>query len=298
MIRYPVDWNKLEAMVKARLPTWLNRAKIRTRTLVVSKSYAEKSSIWSEVKPIFMQLQANKCVFCERRLEGLDATTIEHDLEHFRPKSDVGIWPPRDGNLSPYVLFTGAAAPAGYYWLAYELQNYAVSCKTCNTTYKDSAFPISGKRGAPTASITQLNIQESPYLCYPLGDADEDPRNIITFNGLVPVPIAPTGRLNARARVIIDFFNLAGREELRIGRAETISQLAKHLAEQADSGLTEGKRRRAADRAEAMQLPGSPHSRCAEAFAELWDRDLAGAHAIADACEDYLESIRRRSVIP
>ena len=82
-----------------------------------------------------MELQRHKCVFCERQL-GHGA--IEHDLEHFRPKGSTAPW-------SPMALPThgvGAGRAEGYWWLSYDLGNYAASCKFCNSTLKSNRFPI------------------------------------------------------------------------------------------------------------------------------------------------------------
>lgn len=40
-----------------------------------------------------MELQHSKCGYCEKWLEGSDYGTIEHDMEHYRPKSSVKAYP-------------------------------------------------------------------------------------------------------------------------------------------------------------------------------------------------------------
>ena len=113
MIRYPITLAELEALVDAASPGWRAKAATRTAGFSAAGRYEEASSIWSQVKSAFMKLQHNKCAYCERALAAIDhGGSIEHDLEHFRPKSSVVIWP--GGN--EFAFPTGAASSAGYFW--------------------------------------------------------------------------------------------------------------------------------------------------------------------------------------
>ena len=92
MIRYTIPAPPLADRVD---PKWRTRAAKRTARFKKGGRFAEKSSIWSEVKPLYMTLQGeNKCVYCERKFGSVEASTVEHDLEHFRPKSHVDDWTP------------------------------------------------------------------------------------------------------------------------------------------------------------------------------------------------------------
>lgn len=93
MIRYPITETTLLGQLDAAAPTWRSRTAARTKKFLKAKRYDEEAGLWSEIKPVFMSLQHNKCAFCERRLEGPRHGRIEHDLEHFRPKSEVRVWP-------------------------------------------------------------------------------------------------------------------------------------------------------------------------------------------------------------
>ena len=124
MIRYPVTEAELEQRVDAAVASWRSRAATRTARFIAAGGYDESSSIWSEIKPVFMKLQNDKCAYCERQLASADSGgAVEHDLEHFRPKSSVVVWP--DGAGVSFA--TGTASPAGYFWLAYHLLNYSVA---------------------------------------------------------------------------------------------------------------------------------------------------------------------------
>ena len=94
MIRHSIPIPSLADRVDATVPKWRTKAAKRTSGFRKKKRYAEKSSIWSEVKPLFMTLQGeNKCIYCERKFGSVEASTVEHDLEHFRPKSHGDTWP-------------------------------------------------------------------------------------------------------------------------------------------------------------------------------------------------------------
>ncbi|MCA9701486.1 MAG: hypothetical protein KC431_28460, partial [Myxococcales bacterium] len=153
-----------------------------------SKCYDDDGPSWSEVKPLFVRLQHDKCCYCERQLEAdEDGRGPEHDVEHCRPKRPVKPWPD-----APEGVHDGASA--GYYMLAYSLHNYCAACKTCNSKYKGSYFPIAGQRGRSNAvDPHKLDTRERPLLPYPIGDRDVDPEVLLTFEGIIPTPKVQRG---------------------------------------------------------------------------------------------------------
>jgi hypothetical protein len=95
VIRYTIPAPALADRVDAAFPKWRTKAAKRTARFKKGRRFAEKSSIWSDVKPLYMTLQGeNKCIYCERKFGSVEASTVEHDLEHFRPKSHVDGWTP------------------------------------------------------------------------------------------------------------------------------------------------------------------------------------------------------------
>lgn len=270
MIRYPAaTLAAIEAEVDKIAPTWRARAKVRTDAAVAAGQFVETSSIWSEVKPVFMRFQHNKCVFCERPLAGELVGLIEQDVEHFRPKSSVRAWPPAPPAHPGYAFATGGAYPGGYYWLAYTLDNYAASCKPCNSTLKSDCFPIAGPvRGVAVDMPLALNRSEFPHLIYPLGTNDDDPEDIITFDGIAAVPKHAAGPNHERAMVTIDFFRLNDREELWIERFRVIREIWTHwdrMETHADPS------ERAAAQATLVELTreDAPHASCARSFMKM-----------------------------
>lgn len=280
MIRYPFDQATLESEIEALDAKWLTKAAERTRRFLRDGRYDEASAIWSVVKPVFIRLQHDKCAFCERRFEGAPYGPVEWDLEHFRPKSNVAAWPdPRRHAGLGYGKSLGDGWPTGYYWLAYELRNYAASCKVCNTRFKLNYFPIEADRAGAGAAVDVL-AQEEPLLCYPLGDLDDDPEDLVTFVLTTAVPARQTGRSALRGRVIIDFFGLNVRDNIHRDRAQMIGAVGALLAERDAGTASPGVLRTL----EQMKKPHIPHAACVRAFMRLWDDQPAAARRGYEAC--------------
>ncbi|KXG84234.1 hypothetical protein ATO67_14705 [Agrobacterium bohemicum] len=231
MIRYAVlSKAELEARVDAVDAGWRTRAATRRNAFIAAGKFQEDASIWSDVKTVFMDLQHDKCVFCERVLGGKLTGKSEHDVEHFRPKGRVTNWPyPKRTPKLTYAFGTGVPSNTGYYWLAYDVENYACACKGCNSDRKRDYFPILGPRGVATTDIATLNASETPLLLFPHGSLGDNPELFITFEGVIAKPIHATGLEKIRAQVTIDFFSLNDREELLADRARVIRELFKTI---------------------------------------------------------------------
>lgn len=277
MIRYPFDIAKVEAAITALDEKWLQKARQRTTKLVAQGRYEETSAIWSKVKPVFMKLQHDKCIFCEQRLEGGPYGPVVWDLEHFRPKSNVAAWP--NATRHPDIVYNdlGSESKTGYFWLAYDLRNYAASCKVCNTIFKLNWFPVANARA--TAANTDLSA-EGALLCYPLGDLDEDPEDLVNFVLTTAVPKHQDGDRNLRGRVIIDFFGLNKRDHIHRARAQMIGSVGTLLLERDQSGSPPPILTRLGE-------PHIPHAACVRAFIRLWDDDRQTALAGYEACRAY-----------
>ncbi len=298
MIRYSIRPGNWRDKVAAESRDWLDTAAARTARFRVLGKYDEESSIWSRIKRVYMELQGYKCGFCERRLEKSQFGNIEHDVEHFRPKKSVKVWPTstqrRDRSITvdqELSLNLGGAADPGYFWLAYHIENYLISCKTCNSTLKSNSFPIArNRRQADDGSDSPRQLKnEKPYLIYPIGAVDTDPERLIRFEGIVPVPIATRGHAHARARVTIDFFELDTREVLLEERAETILALHVALASMDD----EDDATAAAAHLLVDRLPAddAAHANCARCHRELADEDPERANSFARAAIAYLRGL-------
>jgi hypothetical protein len=297
MIRYCIDQATLEAAIDREVPGWLARARSRTVKFNRSRRYNEKAGIWSEVKPIYMRLQQDKCAYCERKLASRDhGGTIDHDLEHFRPKSGVKAWPTpavkAERGLS-FTFRTGGDYLSGYYWLAYHPLNYCAACKKCNTPLKLNYFPIAARRSSSRGEPGALNASEKPLLIYPLGSADEDPEELIEFVGITAVPKRKNGPRKRRADVTIAFFELNRREELLRERAEVLVELDKALA-LLEGNNPEVRKREARDDIVRLRDAGSRHASCVRCACALYLRDRARTRALFQAARAFLMSLLKK----
>ncbi|HEX4962314.1 MAG TPA: hypothetical protein VF173_15870 [Thermoanaerobaculia bacterium] len=287
MIRYPVAPDDLRKLIEAESKTWLAEARQKTDAFRAVQQYAEKEGSWSLVKGAYMAVQHGKCAYCERKSGQDKESKIEHDVEHFRPKSAVRAWPSPKGKLK-YSFSTGGPSPTGYYLLAYNIFNYAVACKKCNTIYKSDYFPVAGTARVLDQDDPRQLAGEEPFLIYPLGDLDDDPEDLITFQGLIAVPKHASGRQHDRGRVTIDFFKLDLRDELLFQRAVLLKCLYWALDDLETA--VNPKRRQAAQQTVDLALdPRSPHTSCARAFHGLFREDRAEADRQYEKIYGYLE---------
>lgn len=274
---------------------WSARANERAAGFIERGKYEESSSIWSEIKPVYMRLQFNKCAYCERVLAGELAGKGEHDLEHYRPKSKAKIWPSksmiRDRKLD-YSDIEIKAPFDGYYWLAYDPENYVTACKACNSALKSNYFPIAGSKGVRESTIRALNDREKPFLVYPLGKSDIDPREIITFYGAIAVPKKRLRATNKkRARINIDFFRLNEREELLSERFRGIREYWAQF-ERRENSPNEASRQDATLAMDELTSSYSPHASCLTAFAELCESNIAEAYTLYQLAREYSRGSR------
>ena len=244
------------------------------------------TNIWSRIKSVYMALQGSKCAFCER---GIEDQPIDQDVEHFRPKKTVKRWPiPKSIEQELQAGGSQIRQPAtgserGYRLLAYHPWNFVASCKTCNSVFKRSYFPIAGPRVPDARKPTTLRQRERPYLIFPLGDLDADPEDLITFHGLSPQP-GRNGFDRLRALVTIDLLGLDDhrkRKGLLLDRARAIEKLYIAL----DSTSPEA----AAVVTRLATSPDEPHANCLRSFERLWRRRPQEARALYEPIRKLLK---------
>ncbi len=289
MIRYDIDADGLRALVEQLVPGWIARGQTRTDVFRDRGRYEEENPIWSEIKPVFMQVQGDgKCCFCERKFESGDLGRHELDIEHFRPKGNIRPWScPRSLVDDGVRLTTPPDANNGYYLLSYNLLNYAVACKACNSGRKKDYFPIAGAYD-PHGDDPRQMTAERPWLIYPIGLMDVDPEEVITFDGFLPQSSAVDPFQQLRALVTIAFFGLDdvfGRKNLMLERARTVLLLYYQLVQ-----AEEYEDAAAARLVEEMLGATAPHASCARSFARLFRSDRARATEVADNLRTFLLS--------
>lgn len=123
---------------------------------------ANRDATWAHGK-VLETLRAavgNKCWYSEVKLDGADA-----NVDHFRPKGRV-----REVNTD---LENTGAESVGYWWLAFEFQNYRLAAMHANQRRVDKKtdggkwdyFPIRGNRateGTPWGEIIEDNLPLDP----------------------------------------------------------------------------------------------------------------------------------------
>ena len=106
------------------------------------------------VKDTLINLQNDKCCFCERKVSAGEPGHIEH----FRPKSGY-----KKDDKAKLVK-------PGYYWLAYDFENLFFSCNRCNTSYKKNYFPLVNETLRAT-NHTMIVSKEDPLIISPSQNA-------------------------------------------------------------------------------------------------------------------------------
>jgi uncharacterized protein (TIGR02646 family) len=119
------------------------------------------------VKDTLINLQKDKCCFCERKVSAGEPGHIEH----FRPKGGY-----KKDDKTRLVV-------PGYYRLAYDFENLFFSCNRCNTSYKKNYFPLADE--TQRATDHTMNIEnEDPLIISP----SQNPTAHLVFNNEIIKP--------------------------------------------------------------------------------------------------------------
>jgi len=296
MIGYPITPAQLLEEIEAYKPGWVARAGALTEQARVQGSFDGITSIWSEIKPVFMRLQGeSKCAYCERKLEAEAYGAIEEDIEHFRPKNRVTAWKPTKELVGEGVMLAKAPAKSegGYFLLAHNALNYAVGCKPCNSTLKADRFPVAYAHDLNGDDPRNLNSFEKPYLLFPVGDWGDDPEAFFAFHGLSPQALSKTGFDRLRSLATIEFFSLDDgekRKNLFLERARIILSIYPQLETLASSAPSATRKSNAVKVVRALISSNSPHSNCARSFKRLFERHPDRAQMVFEAASNFVES--------
>lgn len=114
----PEEWNKAATAAKAEI----EKASAAER----SKKINAHQNVWKDLKEELRRLSHEKCWYCE----SIDHRS-DNAVDHFRPKGNVkDVDPPHDG----------------YWWLAFDVNNYRFSCTYCNSIRKEAGGESGGKQ--------------------------------------------------------------------------------------------------------------------------------------------------------
>lgn len=132
------------------------------------------------------------CAYCGSALTRGD----RGDVEHFRPKGKV----------------SEDKAHGGYWWLAYALINYLVSCSKCNRHFKRERFPLR-PAGVRITHATRADLDNEPRLLLnPSLDTVEDWLRVEWEKADAPCMISPSPGLppqeHTQVKKTLDFFRI------------------------------------------------------------------------------------------
>lgn len=165
-----------------------------------------------------------KCCYCECKVYWKRIA----DVEHYRPKSQVS----EDDDHK------------GYWWLAYDWENYFIACKICNSDYKSDHFPLlpGGIRATQPGDSLQ---NEKPVLVHP---TEGHPETLIRFEWegldfpLVKALGLVAGDQGARIANELTGINHIAQMEARWAKLpglQSTAELMKHALKENDPALIE-----------------------------------------------------------
>lgn len=191
----------------------------------VREFIAKTGAAWGQIRDVLKAHGREKCWYCE----SLESRS-DMPVDHYRPKNEV--YENRDH--------------PGYWWLAFTLENYRLSCTFCNSRRVDkfsgsaggkrTHFPLLDESVRVTGPDGDLEV-ETPLLLDPTVPADP---GLLYFDDLgeaVPHPrLAPPGSLaEQRAKLSIEILHLNhpglvdGRKRLNNELGRALKQAALHL---------------------------------------------------------------------
>ncbi len=196
---------------------------------------------WDTFTDHFCKRQHVRCGYC-------DGVTSEcpGDLDHFCPKTKVTeLWENRErwgheikGTVRVKRHQPDREAESGYWWLAYEWDNYVYACERCNRQWKSSLFPL--LEGMARAWPPQkTGRDETPLLLHCYGT--ENPSNHLKFNPDGSVETIPGSRHGWETVKTCGL----DRQTLRVRRAPTIRLVLYLIDRLADPDVMRMKRQEA-----------------------------------------------------
>lgn len=145
--------NTLASKEVAKFKETLKKRVVEDGVRLRSKDFDSKYWRKDDVKRALYKMHRGKCCYCERKRD----EKREPDVEHFRPKAKV----------------SEAPEHPGYWWRAYEWDNYFFACKKCNQGHKMSSFPLIEESMRCFRDNEELD-QENPVLINPEKENPED----------------------------------------------------------------------------------------------------------------------------
>lgn len=171
---------------------------------------------WRAMRDAFEVVSRYKCWYCETNRKRADFA-----VDHFRPKNSVA----------------ECAVHAGYWWLAFEISNYRLSCTYCNERRVNSEtrggkadhFPLIDESARCMAPGDNLE-QEEPELLDPVSEGDAELLRFESDGDVNPrYDVGLDEVAYRRATKSIELYHLRD-PLLRRARADTIRKVFAHLS--------------------------------------------------------------------
>ena len=144
--------------------------RIRTGQTLNSNEFKR---VWRNHKDPFILAQYSKCAYCEREYTG------DGSVEHVHPKAKVAVLENPGVELETLRVSGRTVAnegvKPGYWWKAYEWDNYCLICKHCNSKWKISFLVVDPPHSSPDPPHESRN--ETIQFIHPY---DVDPEEHLT----------------------------------------------------------------------------------------------------------------------
>ena len=229
-LHIPAGWQQQADDALNELRTEINNAELKAQNNRTDIATARKQAIsdgldksnrkkiWRDLKSELAKLQNGKCWYSESQSSGSDK-----DVDHFRPKNRVA----------------EDLTHEGYWWLAFNWNNYRYACKWCNQRRNDIAngtdggkwdhFPISPDSFRAQKESDKWKLEEIDLL----DPIDPDDWKLLTFlpNGQPTPSKLPSTREYKRAETSIQIYHLHCYELVRDRKAVAtkIRQLVENM---------------------------------------------------------------------
>lgn len=199
-------------------PAKVARAAADVESAVGAGSAPKFPEHWSDHKPAFEAAQHSKCGFCESPITAVHVGAVEHHA----PKGQVqrlvspGHEAPHSANLA-VSRTTSVESAVGYWWLAYDWDNWLYACDRCNSAWKRCLYPVAE---LPYPVVKQA-VPRTRLLIHPF---DDGPLEHLDFDdqGFIA---ARSG--SAKGKATIETCGL-DRESLRKQRQRVAEDAARH----------------------------------------------------------------------
>ncbi len=188
---------------------------------------------WSRYKANFTRAQGHKCGWCEA-----PHTSEPGAVDHIAPKAEVGWLETQGEEVDDLTNVPGRKASAlhdiGYWWLAYDWDNWVFACNRSNSGWKKTLYPVAeNPHPRPDESVKYTPLLLNPFgPDDPLDHLDMDPTGQITRRGNSPKGKATIETLG------LDRESLRRVRHRRVADAESMCRQIRYLLDQ-DAALEE-----------------------------------------------------------